>query len=174
MLRCCGFVPLRMMMRAEPQSVTRDLLHWQLQHRELTCLSIRLDGVQGPERVAAAGDVGVPPELRAGQLQHLPEYCVPAQLAGESQTCQSPLVLDVGIGVLPRVSESVAVHPELTGHHHHVEDGVTVGVLGVRVGSLVQEEVVNSLITVTISEWRRQVRFSYQRKAAQVRGYSPM
>ena len=38
-----------------------------------TCLPVWLDGVEGPEGVAAAGDIRVPPELRAGQLQHLPE-----------------------------------------------------------------------------------------------------
>ena len=148
MLRCWGFVPLRMMMRAEPQSTTES---WNRNDRRtslLTCLSIRLDGVEGPQRVATAGDVGVAPELCAGQLQHLPEYRVPPQLAGESQAGQTPLVLDVRVGVLPRVSQGVAVHPQLTGHHHHVQDGVAVAVLGVRVSSAVQQEVVHTLVTV--------------------------
>ena len=47
----------------------------------LTSLSVRLYGVQRTERVAAAGDVAVAPELRAGQLQHLPEDRVSPELA---------------------------------------------------------------------------------------------
>ncbi len=34
--------------------------------------SARLNGVQGPEWIATACDVGVAPELLAGELQHLP------------------------------------------------------------------------------------------------------
>ena len=46
-------------------------------------MPVNLNGVEGPQGVAAAGDVGVAPELGAGELQHLLEDDVPPQLAGQ-------------------------------------------------------------------------------------------
>ena len=125
MLRCSGLVPFRMIINADPQSNHETL-------REntvfllalLTCFPVRLDWIEGPQGVAAAGDVGVTPELSAGQLQHLLEDDVAPQLAGQGQAGQASVVLDVGIGVLPRVSQSVSVHTQLCSHHHHVQHSV--------------------------------------------------
>ena len=39
-----------------------------------------------------------------------PEYIVPAQLAGERERGKTAVVLDVGVGVLARVPQSVPVH----------------------------------------------------------------
>ena len=126
MLRCSGFVPLRMIINADPQSnhETLHLCTLCYSFSPLTCLAVRLDGVQGPQGVAAAGDVGVSPELGAGQLQHLFEDDVAPQLAGQGQAGQAPVVLDVGVGILSRVSEGVSVHPQLCGDHHHVQHSV--------------------------------------------------
>ena len=45
--------------------------------------------------------------------------------------------------------ESVAEHAELLHDDHHVEDGVAVGVLGVGVGPLLYQEIVDRLVTET-------------------------
>ena len=71
---------------------------------QYTCLSIRLDGVQCSKRISAADNVGVPPELSAGQLQHLSEDRVSAQLTGQCQAGETSVILDVGISILTRMS----------------------------------------------------------------------
>ena len=45
------------------------------------------------------------------------------------------------------MSEGVSVHAELCSHHHHVQHRVTVRVLGVWVGALVEQQVVHTLVT---------------------------
>ena len=58
-------------------------------------------------------------------------------------------VSDQMIRLLDGVFESVAEHPELLHDDDHVEDGVAVGVLGVGVGALLYEEIVDGLVTET-------------------------
>ena len=102
-----------------------------------------------------------PPELYAAHLEHLLEHGVPAQLAAQGQGGQLPVVPEHGgrlhghvpllphkvVGLLDGVLDGVAEHAELLLDDDHVEDGVAVGVLGVGVGSLLDQEVVDSLVT---------------------------
>ena len=115
----------------------------------LTGLPTGLNGIKSSKRISAAGDVRVTPELRRRQLQHVLEALVAAEFAGESEASEGALVPDVGVGALQRVAERVAVHAKLVGDHHHVEHRVPVRVLGVGIGSLQQEQIVDSFVAKT-------------------------
>ena len=77
------------------------------------------------------------------------ENFIPAQHAGESEAGEAAVVHQVAVGTLEGVSEGVAPHAHLAVYHHHVEHCVPVGVLGVGVGPLGQQQVVHALVTQT-------------------------
>ena len=102
----------------------------------LTGLSTGLNRVESTKWVATAGDVGVTPELRGGQLEHVLEAFVSSELTGEGEAGEAAVVPDVGVGTLQWVTEGVAIHAKLVGNNHHVKHCVPIRVLGVRIGSL--------------------------------------
>lgn len=76
----------------------------------LTRLSAGPDGVKSVEGVGAAGDVRVPPEFDAGELEHLLEDGGAGEAAGEGQRREAHSVHDAVLGGVTRVAQRVREH----------------------------------------------------------------